>query len=539
MDGGSDRGVTLLPGLTLPERYQPLRRIAKGGMATVWCARDRTLDRNVAIKLLAAPYAHDQLAGRRFTREARAAARLSGHANVVTIYDVGRAMPSDEVPLGRPFIVMEYLAGGTVADALRLGELDQPMVLEWLREAAGALDYAHRRGVIHRDVKLSNFLLDRHRVLHVADFGIAQLGTEETLTSSGQVFGTAAYLAPERALGLAATESSDRYALAVAAFELLVGERPFRAEHFAAQARQHVEDPPPSASHRNPALPRALDAVLARGMAKAQEERYRTAGELVEAIEQALTRARAGRLPPPKVVSPPPAVTVYGGRGRSRIAAVTALSAALLAVVLAAGAAILPSSAHPALVAHVHAVHAQHRAKPSSREPLPARDPGRSHHKAAAHTSPPASTTTTTPAPPPPTGAATLAAQGHQLMLGGNYHGAIQVLRQAVATAPRSSLTYAYALYDLGRSLRLAGDPRAAVPILWRRLQIPDQTDTVRAELTLALEALGQHQSSNPPSGAAPPSGGGSPASDGGPLASTPHGHDHGPPSGPGDSQGD
>src|SRR5947209_11926424 len=178
MDRGSDRGVSVLPGLSLPERYEPLRRIARGGMGSVWCAHDRTLDRRVAIKLLAAPYANDELAGRRFTREARAAARLSGHTNVVTIYDVGRAMPSDEVPTGRPFIVMEYLAGGTVADALRVGAADGAIILAWLRDAAAALDFAHRRGVIHRDVKLSNFLLDRSRVLHVADFGIAQLGTE-------------------------------------------------------------------------------------------------------------------------------------------------------------------------------------------------------------------------------------------------------------------------------------------------------------------------------------------------------------------------
>src|SRR6202011_2213618 len=103
----------------------------------------------------------------------------------------------------------------------------------------------------HRDVKLANFLLDRERILHVADFGIAQLGTDDTLTASGEVMGTAAYLAPEQALGQPATEASDRYALAVTAFELLVGTRPFRAEHFAAQARQHVEEPPPRASERN------------------------------------------------------------------------------------------------------------------------------------------------------------------------------------------------------------------------------------------------------------------------------------------------
>src|SRR5579863_230138 len=131
----ADRGASVSRRVTLPERYEPIRRIARGGMATVWCAHDRTLDRRVAIKLLANPYANDQLAGRRFTREARAAARLSGHSNVVTIYDVGQALPSRDVPAGRPFIVMEYLAGGTLADALASGEFGQAAIVKWLREA--------------------------------------------------------------------------------------------------------------------------------------------------------------------------------------------------------------------------------------------------------------------------------------------------------------------------------------------------------------------------------------------------------------------
>jgi serine/threonine-protein kinase len=516
-------------------------------MATVWCARDRTLDRNVAIKLLAAPYANDELAGRRFTREARAAARLSGHTNVVTIYDVGRAMPSDEVPGGRPFIVMEYLAGGTVADALRVGAVDQTISLAWLREAAAALDYAHQRGVIHRDVKLSNFLLDRSRVLHVADFGIAQLGTEDTLSVTGHVVGTAAYLAPERALGLPATQSSDRYALAVTAFELLVGERPFTAEHFAAQVRQHIEEPPPRASHRNAALPAALDMVLARGMAKHQDNRYASAGELVDAIEHALSAPPTRRAAPAARVAPPAAVTVYGRRGRrTRVAALAALSGALLAVVLAAGAAILPRAPQRASANTSQALYAQHPTHARVSESSVAHDRPIAHPSPAATkpaaTKPAATQTTSSPPPvtsvstaPPQPGAAELAQQGHQLMAGGNYHGAITVLRQAVSAAPHTSLTYAYALFDLGRSLRLSGDPRAAVPILWQRLQIPNQTGTVRAELALALEALGE-QTSNGASGA------GSTASDGGPLAARPpdhHGHHDGAPGDQGGSQGD
>jgi eukaryotic-like serine/threonine-protein kinase len=531
MDRPADPRVSVLRGVVLPERYQPIRRIASGGMASVWCALDRTLDRRVAIKLLAQPYAHDEVAGRRFTREARAAARLSSHQNVVTIYDVGRAAPSDESPLGRPFIVMEYLAGGTVADALRLGAVDRPTAVQWLKQAASALDYAHGRRVIHRDVKLANFLLDREHVLHVADFGIAQLGTEDTLTGTGQVLGTAGYLAPERALGRPATEASDRYALAVAAFELLVGERPFTAEHFAAQARQHVEEPPPLASRRNPALPPSLDPVLTRGMAKRPEERFGSAGELAAAIEQALSQPHSRR-PAAVAVAGSAAVAAAGsaaasgagsaalagagatlstralpagkralpgarGGFRGRIAALGALAAVALAVGVAAGA--NSSGGGSGRTAHTRShdrSYAASRPTPPASRQLPATT------RTAASAAPPK--TATAPAPPQPTGADALEAQGYQLMVDGNYAAAIPVLRQAVAAAARSSLTYAYALYNLGHSLRLAGDPRAAVPILFQRLQIPNQTATVKAELTLALQELGQQVSG----GAAPAPGG-------------------------------
>ena len=166
---------------------------------------------------------------------------------------------------------MEFLAGGTVADALRVDSVRRVHAVKWLQEAASALDFAHGRGVLHRDIKPANLLLDRDRTLHVADFGIARLGAEDTITGTGQVLGTASYLAPERALGRPATAASDRYSLAVAAFELLVGERPFTARHFAAQARQHVEEEPPAASELNRTLPTSVDAVLARGMAKRPE----------------------------------------------------------------------------------------------------------------------------------------------------------------------------------------------------------------------------------------------------------------------------
>ena len=311
--------------LGLPERYAAVRHIASGGMASVWCARDRALGRNVAIKLLAERFADDEEANARFLREARAAARLSGHPNVVMIYDVGETDAD-----GRAFIVMEFLAGGTVADAIRVDSVRRVHAVKWVQEAASALDFAHSRGVLHRDIKPANLLLDRARTLHVADFGIARLGAEDTITGTGQVLGTASYLAPERALGQPATAASDRYSLAVAAFELLVGERPFTAQHFAAQARQHIEEEPPAASRLNRTLPESVDAVLARGMAKRPEQRWPTAQDFAQALESALTEATTkahqriaaagGRAAPEELASNRHAATdrcaAYGASGR-------------------------------------------------------------------------------------------------------------------------------------------------------------------------------------------------------------------------------
>ena len=131
-------------------------------MATVWAMRDRKLEREVAVKLLAERFTHDEVAVRRFKREARAAARVSAHPNVVTIFDVGERPATDEAPYGRPYIVMEFLAGGTVADAARPSGVAPDEVVGWLRGAAAALDHAHARGVVHRDVKPANLMLDDH-----------------------------------------------------------------------------------------------------------------------------------------------------------------------------------------------------------------------------------------------------------------------------------------------------------------------------------------------------------------------------------------
>jgi serine/threonine-protein kinase len=395
-----------------------------------------------------------------------------------------------------------------------------------VHEAASALDYAHSRGVLHRDIKPANLLLDRARVLHVADFGIARLGTEDTITATGQVLGTASYLAPERALGRPATDASDRYSLAVAAYELLVGERPFTATHFAVQARQHVEDEPPAASERNRALPPAVDAVLARGMAKRPERRFPTAQDFAQALEAALTEpatrplrtaavAPGGGRPtrrmaplaasapasdrrsprsskPPRTTSGPPVARRRPRRRGARVPALAALAAGVAIAAVAVGT-IGSGGGHK-----TGSTAAAQRPAPKTSRKAPAASTKHAPKTVAAT---PAAATT-----PPPV-ADTLEARGHQSMVSGDYAAAIPVLRQAVAAAPHDSLTYAYALYDLGRSLRLSGDPKDAVAVLYQRLQIPNQTETVREQLQLALQALGQ--TANQSGGAVP--GGGNP----------------------------
>ena len=297
--------------ISLPDRYRVVRHVANGGMASVWEAHDELLARSVAVKLLASHLSEDDRARQRFQREARAAAGLSNHPNVVTIYDVGEHD-------GRTFMVMELLTGGTLADKLRSGDRISPQTaLRWLRDAASALDAAHAADVVHRDVKPGNMLLDEHGRLAIADFGIARLALEDQLTATGQVLGTASYISPEQAVGDAASAASDRYALAVVAFEMLTGQRPFQAENFAAQARAHVEDPPPDATEIKPDLPPEVDAVLQRGLAKEPAERWASSSDFVDALENSI------EAPPP----PPPSTArtrIVGGGPPRRTAPATA-----------------------------------------------------------------------------------------------------------------------------------------------------------------------------------------------------------------------
>jgi tRNA A-37 threonylcarbamoyl transferase component Bud32 len=242
----------------LPPRYTPRRRLGNGGMAEVYVAFDETLRRDVAAKILSERFCDDPVMRGRFEREATLAGSLSGHPHVVTVHDAGEWD-------GRPYIVMELAGCGSVADLLRDGLPPERLALEWLGQAAAALDAAHSRGIVHRDVKPANLLVDDYGVVRITDFGIA-LDEDGTLTGSGEVLGTAGYLAPEQARGERCTAASDRYALAVVARELLTGRR----DGIASAPAQRVLD---------------------RALATEPDDRYPTAAAFVEALTSALGSA--------------------------------------------------------------------------------------------------------------------------------------------------------------------------------------------------------------------------------------------------------
>ena len=229
----------------------------------------------------------------------------------MTIYDVGEHD-------GRAFMVMELMRGGTVGERLKAGRaIADETALRWLREAAGALDAAHEAGVVHRDIKPGNLLLDDRDRLAIADFGIARLAMEDQLTATGQVLGTAAYISPEQAVGEPATAASDRYALAVVAFELLTGAKPFQAEHFAAQARAHVEDPPPLGDRARPvAAARASTPCSSAAWPRIRAIAGRARGAMVAALDRAMGSSRPATEPTRPIAAPAPAPPPAAGAAR-------------------------------------------------------------------------------------------------------------------------------------------------------------------------------------------------------------------------------
>jgi eukaryotic-like serine/threonine-protein kinase len=294
----------LAPETLVDQRYSILSRIGSGGMADVYCAQDLQLGRKVALKLLYRRFAEDQEFVERFKREASAAAGLQ-HPNVVGVYDRGEYD-------GTYYIAMEYLEGRSLKQILQEeGTLAPERAIDIVVQILRAARFAHQRGVIHRDIKPHNVIVDDEERAKVTDFGIARAGASD-MTETGSIMGTAQYLSPEQAQGHAVSAQSDLYAIGILLYELLAGRVPFDGDSPVTIALKQVAELPVPPSAYNPAVPPELDAIVLRALEKEPERRFADADEFIAALEQ----AKAGL------------VTVPAGQATAAFGAVGDLTAA-------------------------------------------------------------------------------------------------------------------------------------------------------------------------------------------------------------------
>lgn len=327
------------PGRVLRGRYELVSTLGSGGMAVVFLARDRVLDRDVAVKVLREQHASDPVFQARFTREASHAARLS-HPGLVTIFDSG-------IDQGTAFIVMEAVRGRTLREVLATeGPLDVGRAVAIAADVAGVLEVAHRAGVVHRDIKPGNVLICEDGRTRVFDFGIARTDGSDGLTQTATVIGTAAYISPEQAAGAPAGPRSDLYALGCVLWEMLTGSPPFSAETPVALLYQHVNDDLASLRAQRPQVSGELDAVVRRLLAKDPAGRQATAAlarrDLLAALRPTGGDTRVLPAVPPADVAP--------GRARP-LAQWAAIGAGVLAASLALGLVLARQQQNPAPVA--------------------------------------------------------------------------------------------------------------------------------------------------------------------------------------------
>ena len=269
--------ATVEPGAVVGGRYQLEKPIGAGGMAKVWLAHDRLLDRQVAVKILAERYASDPDFVERFRREASAAAGLS-HPNIVTVFDRGEAE-------GSYYIVMEHLPGPDLKAVIRQrGALAPRQAVDAALQVLAALSAAHRRNVIHRDIKPQNVLIAEDGHLKVTDFGIARAGDDAGMTDVGSVIGTAQYLSPEQARGEDVTTASDCYSVGIVLYELLTGRVPFDGEKPVAIAMRQINEVPVAPRVHVPQIPPQLNDIVMKALEKRPGSRYRTAEEFTDAL---------------------------------------------------------------------------------------------------------------------------------------------------------------------------------------------------------------------------------------------------------------
>src|SRR3712207_4779980 len=280
----------------LGERYEIGGVLGRGGMAEVHRGRDLRLGREVAVKVLRQDLARDPSSQVRFRREAQAAASLN-HPAIVAVYDTGE----DRTASGAtPYIVMEYVEGDTLRDVLRReGRLSPRKAMELSADICGALDFSHRNGIVHRDVKPGNVMITPQGTVKVMDFGIARAVSDSaaTMTSTAAVIGTAQYLSPEQARGEGVDARSDVYSVGCLLYELVTGTPPFTGDSPVSVAYQHVREDPRLPSSINPAIPPELDAIVMKAMAKNPANRYQSAAEMRNDLLRALAGQRVEATP--------------------------------------------------------------------------------------------------------------------------------------------------------------------------------------------------------------------------------------------------
>jgi serine/threonine-protein kinase len=288
--------VALVPGANAGP-YRIVEPLGRGGMASVYKAYEPKLDRYVALKVLPREFLHDPNFAQRFRQEAQVIARLE-HPNIIPIYayDI-------EEPEGIPWMAMRLIPSGSLSDLLKRGRPTRERAVAILRGVADALDFAHRKSIVHRDVKPQNVLLDEAARVYLADFGIAKmLESSGGLTASGMITGTPQYMAPEQATGLKIGPAADVYALGIMAYEMLTGRVPFSADTPVAVLMKHVQDPLPLPPPN--VVPQAMLRALLKAAAKKPEERWATAGAFVDALAAGLGAATVPRIEAPTVEAP-------------------------------------------------------------------------------------------------------------------------------------------------------------------------------------------------------------------------------------------
>jgi tetratricopeptide (TPR) repeat protein len=433
------------PGVRLREgRYQLVRVLGTGGMATVWEAEDTRLGRSVAVKVLSDVFAHDDEYLARFRREARLAAGLS-HPGLVNVFDF-------EATADRPYLVMELIDGGTLAERLRE---EEPLDTDDLAgDLLDALAFIHRAGIIHRDVKPANVLLRSDGQACLTDFGVADPQDATSITQTGQIPGTKDYMAPELLEGEPASELTDLYSCGVVLREA-IGQAGGSARLIALADEMAAADPgerPRSALAAQRRLARP-PAVLPGPLPGADPEPVPAPGPAPEPTQAPFPENRREIRITPRALG----------------AAAVAVGALLVAVIAVGGDESTPQTAAG------DAQQAERSAKEKEKEPD-------------------RETTVPTASGDDAAKGASLNDQGFDLLNAGDPEAAVPVLERAVRAFPpgTSDVNYGFALYNLGHALRLAGEPERAIPVLEERLEIPNQTDVVRAELDQARAAAGE-----------------------------------------------